>query len=105
MPKTLTKRILADALFEEIGLNKRESKAVVDQFFEEIVNSLEKRQPVHLPGFGTFHLQRTKSNSMKATSSRKESVRSKSRVLFESERELLEGIDAQQAASEKTQVY
>ena len=90
MPKTLTKRILADALFEELGLNKREGKAVVDRFFDEIVSSLENQQPVHLPGFGTFRLQTRKGNSMKNTSKRKESVRSGYRVLFEAERELLE---------------
>jgi nucleoid DNA-binding protein len=33
---TLTKAELADALFEELGLNKREAKEFVDLFFEEM---------------------------------------------------------------------
>ena len=36
----LTKAHLADLLFEQIGLNKRESKDMVDAFFDLIVDSL-----------------------------------------------------------------
>ena len=32
----LTKSEMAEKLFEELGLNKREAKEVVEQFFEEI---------------------------------------------------------------------
>jgi len=33
---TLTKAELADLLFEQLGLNKREAKDMVERFFEEI---------------------------------------------------------------------
>ena len=33
---TLTKAELADMLFEQVGLNKREAKDMVESFFEEI---------------------------------------------------------------------
>ena len=36
----LTKAHLADLLFEQIGLNKRESKDMVDAFFDLMVDSL-----------------------------------------------------------------
>ncbi|MEC8995714.1 MAG: HU family DNA-binding protein, partial [Pseudomonadota bacterium] len=36
----LTKADMAERLFEELGLNKREAKEVVEQFFEEIRLSL-----------------------------------------------------------------
>ena len=36
----LTKAHLADLLFEQIGLNKRESKDMVEAFFELVANSL-----------------------------------------------------------------
>ena len=32
----LTKADMAERLFEELGLNKREAKEIVEQFFEEI---------------------------------------------------------------------
>jgi integration host factor subunit alpha len=45
----LTKADMAERLFEELGLNKREAKEVVEQFFEEIRLSLERNEPVKLP--------------------------------------------------------
>ena len=37
----LTKSEMAEKLYEELGLNKREAKEVVEHFFEEIRHSLE----------------------------------------------------------------
>jgi integration host factor subunit alpha len=51
---TLTKAELADLLFEKVGLNKREAKDLVETFFEEIRNALEKGDMVKLSGFGNF---------------------------------------------------
>ncbi len=53
----LTKAELAEALFEQLGLNKREAKEFVDLFFEEIRGSLESGKPVKLSGFGNFELR------------------------------------------------
>ena len=53
----LTKADLAEQLNEELGLNKREAKELVELFFEEIRLSLEKNQPVKLSGFGNFDLR------------------------------------------------
>ena len=36
----LTKAEMAERLFEELGLNKREAKEIVEQFFEEIRGAL-----------------------------------------------------------------
>ncbi len=55
--KALTKAELAEHLYEEMGLNKREAKEIVEQFFEEIRVSLEHNQPVKLSGFGNFELR------------------------------------------------
>jgi integration host factor subunit alpha len=57
---TLTKADLADLLFEQVGLNKREAKDMVEAFFEEVRNALENGDSVKLSGFGNFEL-RTKS--------------------------------------------
>jgi integration host factor subunit alpha len=48
---------MAERLFEEFGLNKREAKDLVEMFFEEIRNALEAGQQVKLSGFGNFNLR------------------------------------------------
>lgn len=53
----LTKAQMADKLFEELGLNKREAKEVVEMFFEEVRDSLERNEQVKLSGFGNFDLR------------------------------------------------
>ena len=53
----LTKAEMAERLFEDLGLNKREAKELVDAFFEEVRASLEAGQQVKLSGFGNFDLR------------------------------------------------
>ena len=53
----LTKAQLADLLFEHIGLNKRESKDMVDAFFDLIAQSLIAGEDVKLSGFGNFQIR------------------------------------------------
>lgn len=53
----LTKADMAEFLFHELGLNKRESKELVDLFFEHIRQALEEGYPVKLSGFGNFDLR------------------------------------------------
>tara|TARA_B110000503_G_scaffold16353_1_gene23244 strand:+ start:513 stop:827 length:315 start_codon:yes stop_codon:yes gene_type:complete len=53
----LTKSEMAEKLFEELGLNKRESKELVEQFFEEVRTCLENNEQVKLSGFGNFDLR------------------------------------------------
>tara|TARA_A100001391_G_scaffold6748_1_gene4333 strand:+ start:3520 stop:3837 length:318 start_codon:yes stop_codon:yes gene_type:complete len=56
-PMALTKADMADRLHEELGLNKREAKELVETFFEEIRDSLADNRPVKLSGFGNFDLR------------------------------------------------
>tara|TARA_B100000959_G_scaffold1472_1_gene1595 strand:- start:91 stop:396 length:306 start_codon:yes stop_codon:yes gene_type:complete len=53
----LTKADLADRLHEELGLNKREVKDIVELFFDEIKLSLESGNQVKISGFGNFDLR------------------------------------------------
>ncbi len=57
MTMTLTKAELAGLLFDNVGLNKREAKEMVESFFEEIRDALEKGDSVKLSGFGNFQLR------------------------------------------------
>lgn len=54
---SLTKADIADRLFEEVGLNKREAKEFVDAYFETIRTALEEGENVKLSGFGNFQLR------------------------------------------------
>ncbi|SRR5690554_1684018 len=53
----LTKAGMAEHLFDELGLNKREAKEIVEAFFEEIRQALEEGEQVKLSGFGNFDLR------------------------------------------------
>jgi len=53
----LTKANLAELLFEHIGLNKRESKDMVDAFFVLISDSLVDGKDVKISGFGNFQIR------------------------------------------------
>ncbi|MCG6895639.1 MAG: integration host factor subunit alpha [Thiocapsa sp.] len=56
----LTKADMAEHLFDELGLNKREAKEIVEMFFEEIRSALERGEQVKLSGFGNFDLREKK---------------------------------------------
>ena len=53
----LTKAEMAERLFAEVGLNKREAKEFVDAFFEAMRKALEDGEQIKLSGFGNFELR------------------------------------------------
>ncbi len=53
----LTKADMAEMLFDDLGLNKREAKELVEQFFEILRQALEEGRDVKLSGFGNFILR------------------------------------------------
>ena len=56
MSKTITKLDLINHLNEKLGLNKVESKELVEAFFDEIKKSLINNEEVKLSGFGNFKI-------------------------------------------------
>jgi integration host factor subunit alpha len=57
----VTKADLAETLFNELGLNKREAKEFVELFFERIRQALEAGEPVKMSGFGNFGVREKRS--------------------------------------------
>ena len=53
----LTKADIAERLFRDLGINKREAKQFTEVFYEEIRAALEQGHHVKLSGFGNFHLR------------------------------------------------
>ena len=56
MSKTITKLDLVNHLNEKLGLNKVESKELVEAFFNEIKKSLINNEEVKISGFGNFKI-------------------------------------------------
>jgi integration host factor subunit alpha len=56
MDNTITKRDLVNHLHETLGLNKVESKELVETFFNEIKRSLKNNEEVKISGFGNFKI-------------------------------------------------
>ncbi|MEC8077987.1 MAG: integration host factor subunit alpha [Pseudomonadota bacterium] len=54
---TITKDSLVEMIHNEIGLNKREAKELIECFFEEIKKTLENGNDIKLSGFGNFMLR------------------------------------------------
>lgn len=57
----LTKADMAESLFNELGLNKREAKEFVELFFEQIRGALAGGKQVKLSWFGNFGLRQKNS--------------------------------------------
>ena len=53
----LTKADIAQSLFDELGLNKREARELVDACFEEMRQALESGHEIKISGFGNFELR------------------------------------------------
>ncbi len=53
----LTKADMAESLFNELGLNKREARELVDFFYEDLREALATGEQVKLSGFGNFDLR------------------------------------------------
>ncbi len=94
----LTKANLAELLFEHIGLNKRESKDMVDAFFGLISDCLEDGNDVKISGFGNFQI-RTKAPRPGRNPRTGESVPIEARrvVTFHASHKLKEQIQGDQA--------
>tara|TARA_B100001027_G_scaffold108556_1_gene74826 strand:- start:227 stop:523 length:297 start_codon:yes stop_codon:yes gene_type:complete len=95
---TITKDSLVEMVHNEIGLNKREAKDLIESFFEEIKKSLEDGNDIRLSGFGNFHLRdkaprpgRNPKTGIEVTISSRRVVTFKSGLKLKSK---LEGYDA-----------
>ena len=56
MVNTIKKLDLVNHLHDTLGLNKVESKELVEAFFQEIKQSLKNNEDVKISGFGSFKI-------------------------------------------------
>lgn len=85
----LTKSDMIEALYKELGLNKREAREIVECFFEEALESLARNIPVKLSGFGTFDLRNKRARPGRNPKTGEEALISARRVVtFKSSQKL-----------------
>lgn len=53
----LTKATLSELLIDQVNLNRKDAKDVVDAFFEVICRHLINAEDVKISGFGNFHVR------------------------------------------------
>ncbi|BCW89122.1 Integration host factor subunit alpha [Alphaproteobacteria bacterium SO-S41] len=54
MAKTLTRSDLSEAVYQEVGLSRNESAALVERVLDEVTGALLRDEQVKLSSFGTF---------------------------------------------------
>jgi len=92
---TLTKADFAESLLNELGLDKREAKEMVELFFEEIKSSLEQGKPVKISGFGNFDLRDKTGRPGRNPKTREEiPITARRVVTFRSGQKLKAGVEA-----------
>jgi len=55
---SMTKADLVDAIFEKIGLSKKEALEIVELLFDTMKQSFVEGESVKLSGFGTFNVRK-----------------------------------------------
>lgn len=55
--KTITRADVAEAVYEEIGLSRKDSNDILDMILDEITQELVRGNDVKLSSFGTFSLR------------------------------------------------
>ena len=96
MAKTITKADIVEYLHTQLGLNKSESKKLVEDFFKEIEDSLANNEEVKISGFGNFELLDKKSRPGRNPKTGEEVMISARRVVtFRAGNKLRKKIDSQ----------
>src|SRR5579863_5352876 len=55
--RTVTRVNLAEAVYQQVGLSRKESAALVEQVLDEITDRLVAGEPVRLSSFGSFSVR------------------------------------------------
>ena len=96
MAKTITKADIVEYLHTQLGLNKSESKKLIEDFFDEIKDSLARNEEVKLSGFGNFELLNKKARPGRNPKTGEDVIISARRVVtFRAGNKLRKKIDSQ----------
>ena len=79
--KTITRADVAEAIYEEIVLSRKDSNDILDMILDEMTNELVKGNDVKLSSFGTFALRNKKARAGRNPKTGVEAVISPRRVI------------------------
>ena len=79
--KTITRADVAETIYQEIGLSRKDSNDILDMFLDEIVKDLSNGNDVKLSSFGTFSLRHKKERSGRNPKTGVEAIISSRRVI------------------------
>ena len=79
--KTVTRLDVAEAIYTEIGLSRKDSNDILDMVIDEIVKELSLGNDVKLSSFGTFSLRDKKERTGRNPKTGVEAVISSRRVI------------------------
>ena len=79
--KTVTRLDVAEAIYTEIGLSRKDSNDILDMIIDEIVKELSRGQDVKLSSFGTFSLRDKRARTGRKPKTGVEAVISSRRVI------------------------
>ena len=79
--KTITRADVAEAIYEEIGLSRKDSNDILDMILDEMTNELVKGNDVKLSSSGTFALRNKKARAGRNPKTGVEAVISPRRVI------------------------
>ncbi|MBE6459211.1 MAG: integration host factor subunit alpha [Alphaproteobacteria bacterium] len=79
--KTITRADVAETIYQEIGLSRKDSNEILDMILDEIVKDLSNGNDVKLSSFGTFSLRHKKERSGRNPKTGVEAVISSRRVI------------------------
>ncbi len=79
--KTVTRLDVAEAIYTEIGLSRKDSNDILDMIIDEIVKELSLGKDVKLSSFGTFSLRDKRARTGRNPKTGVEAVISPRRVI------------------------
>lgn len=79
--KTVTRLDVAEAIYTEVGLSRKDSNEILDMIVDEIVKELSAGNDVKLSSFGTFSLRNKNARTGRNPKTGVEAVISSRRVI------------------------
>ncbi len=84
----LTKKDLVNLIYMQLGFSKKISENLIDDFFQTIIDNLQKEKSLKLSKFGTFAVREKKSRIGRNPKTKKESIiTERNVVLFKASKE------------------
>ena len=89
MRNNLTKKEIINSIYMQLGYSKKVSENILDDFINEIVNSIALNKKVKISNFGTFSLKRKKSRVGRNPKTKEKKIISRRNViLFKASKDL-----------------